>query len=122
MKAVDGDCVPRYDLRNVSATGGKTMAISRKVPLEIPAPFQNISLSQDQQRALLRTLRQQIVERFRPVIMTGSGPTRVMARLVGELEQQCRDNHIYEENIKAEILNRTIGDAKLGGRNEGGGG
>src|SRR6266849_9958688 len=79
MKAVNGDCVPRYDLRNVSATGGKTMAISRKVPLEIPAPFQNISLSQDRQRALLKTLRQQIVERFRPVIMTGSGPTRVMA-------------------------------------------
>src|SRR5260370_33242610 len=111
MKAVDGDCVPRYDLRNVSATGGKTMAISRKVPLEIPAPFQNISLSQDQQRALLRTLRQQIVERFRPVIMTGSGPTRVMARMVGEIEQQSRDNYNDEKIIQERIGNPPIGDA-----------
>jgi len=118
MKAVNGDCVPRYDLRNVSATGGKTMAISRKVPLEIPAPFQNISLSQDRQRALLKTLRQQIVERYRPVIMQGSGPTRVMARMVGELEQQCRDNHIDEEIIQAEIVNRTIGDVNLRRVNE----
>src|SRR5260370_31747099 len=118
MKAVDGDRVPHYDLRNVSATGGKTMAISRKVPLKIPTPFQNISLSQDQQREMLRMLRQQIVERYRPVIMTGSGPTRVMARMVGELEQQCRDNHIDEEIIQAEIVNRTIGDVNLRRVNE----
>ena len=89
------------------------MAISRKVPLEIPAPFQNTSLSQDQQRALLRTLRQQMVEQFRPLIMQGAGPIRVMARMVGELEQQCRDNHIDEEIMQSEIVNRTIGDVNL---------
>ncbi len=89
------------------------MAITRKVPLEIPAPFQNISLSQDRQHALLRTLRQQMVERFRPLIMQGAGPIRVMARMVGELEQQCRDNHIDEVVIQSEIVNRTIGDVNL---------
>src|SRR5260370_16429669 len=103
MKAVDGDCVPRYDLRNVSATGGKTMAITRKVPLEIPAPFQNIPLSQDQQRAMLRILRQQIVERYRPVIMTGSGPTPVMPRLLVMSSPQIALNTIDTQIIPAHI-------------------
>jgi aspartate/methionine/tyrosine aminotransferase len=54
-----------------------------------------------------------MVERYRPVIMQGAGPIRVMARMVGELEQQCRDNHIDEEVIQSEIVNRTIGDVNL---------
>ena len=89
------------------------MAITRKVPENKATPFPSLSRSQHEQRALLRTLRQQIVERYRPVIMQGSGPTRVMARMVGELEQQCRDNHIDEEILQAEIVNRTIGDVNL---------
>jgi aspartate/methionine/tyrosine aminotransferase len=89
------------------------MAITRKVPVDIPASFLHTPLSQQEQRALLRTLRQQMVDQYRPVIMQGSGPTRVMARMVGELEQQCRDYHIDEEIIQAEIVNRTIGDINL---------
>src|ERR1700687_803542 len=91
----------------------RTMAITRKVPENKVTPFPPLPRSQQEQRALLRTLRQQIVERYRPFIMQGSGPTRVMARMVGELEQQCRDNSIDEEIIQAEIVNRTIGDVNL---------
>jgi aspartate/methionine/tyrosine aminotransferase len=93
------------------------MAISHEdsvdIHSDIPSPFPHTPRPQQDQRALLRTLRQQIVERYRPVIMQGSGPTRVMARMVGELEQQCRNNHIDEEIIQAEIVNRTIGDVNL---------
>lgn len=89
------------------------MAIIRKESVETAASFPHTPLSQQEQCALLRILRQQIVEQYRPVIMQGSGPTRVMARMVGELEQQCRDNHIDEEIIQAEVVNRTIGDVNL---------
>jgi len=89
------------------------MAITRKKAIEIPAPFSHTPLSQQEQRALLRAFREQMVARYRPVIFQGSGPTRVMARMVGELEQQCRDNEIDEAIIQAEIVNRTIGDVDL---------
>ncbi|GAC1566079.1 MAG: hypothetical protein NVS3B14_06190 [Ktedonobacteraceae bacterium] len=89
------------------------MAIIRKSTVEIPTSISYTPLSQKEQRSLLRTLREQMVARYRPVIMQGSGPIRVMARMVGELEQQCRDNHIDEEIMQAEIVNRTIGDVDL---------
>jgi aspartate/methionine/tyrosine aminotransferase len=93
------------------------MAISHEdsvdIHSDIPSSFPHTPLTQQDQRTLLRTLRQQMVERYRPIIMQGSGPTRVMARMVGELEQQCRDNSIDEEIIQAEIVNRTIGDVNL---------
>jgi aspartate/methionine/tyrosine aminotransferase len=45
--------------------------------------------------------------------MSGPGPIRVMARLVAELEQECRQRGIAEEIIRSEIVNRTIGDVNL---------
>ena len=89
------------------------MAITHEDPVHMPLLFPYTPRTQQEQRTLLRTLRQQIVERYRPIIMQGSGPTRVMARMVGELEQLCRDNHIDEEILQAEIVNRTIGDVNL---------
>lgn len=89
------------------------MAITHEDSIDISSFYPHTSRSQQEQRALLRTLRQQMVERYRPIIMQGSGPTRVMARMVGELEQQSRDNHIDEEILQAEVVNRTIGDVNL---------
>jgi aspartate/methionine/tyrosine aminotransferase len=89
------------------------MAITHEDSVNIPSPFPYKMLPQEQQRAVLRSLRRQIVERYRPFIMQGPGPTRVMARMVGELEQQCRDYQIDEEIIQDEIVNRTIGDVNL---------
>lgn len=94
------------------------MAITHEDPVDLSSAFSYTLRSKQEQYALLRTLRQQIVERYRPVIMQGSGPTRVMARMVGELEQQCRDNSIDDETIRAEIVNRTIGDVNLRRVNE----
>ena len=58
-------------------------------------------------------MRSELVARYRPHILEGPGPIRVMARLVAELEQVCREHGINEEVIKASIVNRTIGDVDL---------
>ena len=113
VKTVNEDSSPQNNLRNVSAMEERTMAITRKESVDIATPFPPFPRTQQEQRALLRTLRQQIVERYRPVIMQGSGPTRVMARMVGELEQQCRDSAIDQNILQTEIVNRTIGDVNL---------
>jgi len=67
----------------------------------------------DTQRAMLRQLRSAILQRYRPHLQEGAGPIRVMARIVSELEQECRKCNIEEEVIRSEIVNRTIGDVNL---------
>lgn len=69
--------------------------------------------SREEQRDLLRKLRSEILERYRPHIQEGAGPIRVMARVVAELEQQCRQQCIAEDIVQSEIVNRTIGDINL---------
>ncbi|GER87791.1 hypothetical protein KDW_19530 [Dictyobacter vulcani] len=70
-------------------------------------------LSMDEQLALLRRLRSDILIAYRPHIQEGAGPIRVMARIVAELEQACREHAISDELIRAEVVNRTIGDIDL---------
>ncbi|PZW22909.1 aspartate/methionine/tyrosine aminotransferase [Thermosporothrix hazakensis] len=65
------------------------------------------------QYAILRQLRSQLIAHYRPLLQDGPGPIRIMARIVTELEQACRKQHISEEVIQAEIVNRTIGDINL---------
>jgi aspartate/methionine/tyrosine aminotransferase len=72
-----------------------------------------MSPSISEQRQILQQLRQQAVLRFRPILLEGIGPIRVMARMVQELEQRCRELHFSEEVIQSEIVNRTIGDINL---------
>ncbi len=62
---------------------------------------------------LLRQLRHDILVRYRPHIQEGPGPIRMMARIVTELEKECREQGIPEDIIKSEIVNRTIGDINL---------
>lgn len=70
-------------------------------------------LSLQEQRATLRQLRSELLRRYRPHIQEGPGPIRVMARLVSELEQECRRRRITDVVIQSEIVNRTIGDINL---------
>lgn len=94
------------------ADEGSTMVISHKVPVISPnSSIMNISLSE--QRATLRQLRHQILLHYRPVLQQGAGPIRVMARMVSELQRQCRELNISEEVMQTEIVNRTIGDVNL---------
>ncbi|HLZ56576.1 MAG TPA: pyridoxal phosphate-dependent aminotransferase [Ktedonosporobacter sp.] len=66
-----------------------------------------------EQHAILRQLRSEILARYRPHIQEGAGPIRVMARIVAELEHECRKRQIAEEVMRKEIVNRTIGDVNL---------
>ena len=67
----------------------------------------------EEQHKTLRRLRSEILVRNRPLLQKGPGPIRVMARLVAELEQECRRHNIDEEIMASEIVNRTIGDVNL---------
>ena len=62
---------------------------------------------------LLRQLRHDIIERYRPHIQEGPGPIRMMARIVENLERESREASIPEDIIQSEIVNRTIGDINL---------
>jgi aspartate/methionine/tyrosine aminotransferase len=78
------------------------------------SPTSSITLpSIQEQHTLLRQLRQRLLLHYRPVLQQGAGPIRVMARMVAELERQCRELHISQEVIESEIVNRTIGDVNL---------
>ena len=79
----------------------------------ISVPLAPSVMSRQEQRDLLRRLRSEILQRYRPHIQEGAGPIRVMARVVAELEQQCHQQHIADDIIRGEIVNRTIGDINL---------
>ena len=70
-------------------------------------------LSLQEQHTRLRQLRHELIVRYRPHIYEGAGPIRVMARIVAELERECRKLNISEEVMRTEIVNRTIGDVNL---------
>jgi aspartate/methionine/tyrosine aminotransferase len=49
----------------------------------------------------------------RPKVKAGAAPIRVMARMVADLEAECRAQAIPPDVVKAEIINRTIGDVDV---------
>ena len=82
----------------------------------IPVPIIDTNTdtsSLEAQRQQLHQLRREVVARHRPHLQEGPGPIRVMAHIVTELEQECRQRGISQEVIAAEIVNRTIGDIDL---------
>jgi aspartate/methionine/tyrosine aminotransferase len=85
------------------------MSYESSIELHTPSPITTL----DAQRSLLHQLRKKYISRYRPHLMDGPGPIRIMARIVRELEQECRQCGISEEIISAEIVNRTIGDIDL---------
>src|SRR5947209_4592793 len=98
----------RYVMRNE----GSNMVVSHNVPVYSLSSSSTL-VSPFEQRVKLRQLRHQLSLQYRPILQQGAGPIRVMARMVAELERQCRELHIAEEVIQTEIVNRTIGDINL---------
>jgi aspartate aminotransferase len=84
------------------------LVITHDFPVDSPDSF-----TPQEQRTILRQLRQELIARYRPVIQQGAGPIRVMASLVSELESRCRALHIAPEIMRSEVMNRTIGDVNL---------
>lgn len=92
-----------------------THDVSPDMPGSFPKSSQITAHSFSEQQDRVRALRSELVARYRPIILHGPGPTRVMARLVAELQQVCREHAIDEEVIQASVVNRTIGDVDLRG-------
>jgi aspartate/methionine/tyrosine aminotransferase len=76
------------------------------------APSKTQSKSQAA-RAKVAQLRDEACERARPLAQAGTGPIRVMARMVTELEAQCRELGIPRAVMAESIVNRTIGDVDV---------
>jgi aspartate/methionine/tyrosine aminotransferase len=64
-------------------------------------------------RATIAALRHEACERTRPEVAAGAAPIRVMAKMVREVQEQCRTLGLPEELVASEIVNRTIGDVDL---------
>lgn len=86
--------------------------ISHNLSVDSPNSSQP-PLSLKEQHNILTELRQQLLLQYRPTLQQGAGPIRVMARMVGELERQCRAFKLSDEVISLGIVNRTIGDIDL---------
>jgi aspartate/methionine/tyrosine aminotransferase len=95
-------------VRRKHATGVPT-GITRS-----PRPKPQANGHQDYHAAIAR-LRDEVSERYRPQLADGAAPIRVMARMVMELKETCRDLGIPDDVIAGEIVNRTIGDVDLRG-------
>ncbi len=89
------------------------MVITHKTRVDKPNSFVHSALLLQEQHATVRRLRQDLLLHYRPIIQQSPGPIRVMARMVAELEKQCREFNIAEEVLQSEIVNRTIGDVNL---------
>ncbi len=86
------------------------MVVTHDFPVDSP---DSSSFTLQKQRTILRRLRRELIQHYRPVLQQGAGPIRVMARLVNELEERCRKLHISPEVMRSEITNRTIGDVNV---------
>ncbi len=100
-------------MRHVARTKGVTPVITHNAPGNSPHVSTISPLSLQEQHASLKRLRQQLLLRYRPVLQQGAGPIRVMAGMVTDLENCCRELAISEDVIQTEIVNRTIGDVDL---------
>src|SRR2546427_9162262 len=100
-------------MRRVWRTKGVKLVITHNIPVDSPNSSVITSPSLQEQHIILANLRRQLLPRYRPILQQGAGPIRVMARMVAELQRQCRELKISEEVMQEEIVNRTIGDVNL---------
>jgi aspartate/methionine/tyrosine aminotransferase len=64
-------------------------------------------------RLTVAQLRDEACEQARPLVQAGGAPIRVMARMVTELEAQCRELGVPRAVMAEGIVNRTIGDVDV---------
>jgi aspartate/methionine/tyrosine aminotransferase len=84
-------------------------------PLSPLAPTIGIALDETlaEAHAAVARLREEACEQARPKVKAGAAPIRVMARMVADLEAQCRTLAIPAEVMQADVVNRTIGDVDV---------
>src|SRR3989442_2747445 len=106
----------RLSMKGFCAMKTRMKGVTSVVTHNLPGDLSTSSItlpSLEEQRATLRELRHRLLLHYRPLLQQGAGPIRVMARMVTDLERQCRGLQISEEVIQTEIVNRTIGDVNL---------
>ncbi len=69
--------------------------------------------NQQAEREQVRTIRNQIVAVAAPAAREAAAPIRAMARIVREVEAECRRLGISEAAIFSEVQNRSIGDVDV---------
>lgn len=92
---------------------GAAALIIHKIPVDTSNSSVYSSLTLQEQHNIVKQLRSELLHRSRSSIQQNPSPIRVMARMVAELEKQCRKLDIAEEVLQSEIVNRTIGDVDL---------
>src|SRR5690242_13083584 len=65
------------------------------------------------EREQVRQIRKQMVGAAAPAAREAAAPIRAMARIVREVESECRRQGMSEAAIAAEIQNRSIGDVDV---------
>jgi aspartate/methionine/tyrosine aminotransferase len=89
-------------------------ATKRRQPSQVKqAQGQDNPAAQAAARATVLRLRDEASAWARPLVGPGAAPIRVMARMVADLEAKCRDQGLPESIVRAEVVNRTIGDVDL---------
>jgi len=87
--------------------------ITHKTPVHISNSSVYSCFSLQEQHNTVRQLRRDLLRQSQSTIQQSASPIRVMARMVAELEKQCRELNIADEVLRSEIVNRTIGDVDL---------
>jgi aspartate/methionine/tyrosine aminotransferase len=115
LQLVNGDYVSSsYAMRKEERImKGAVSLITHKIPVDITNASTYSAHSLQEQHTIVRQLRKELLLRLRSTLQHNVGPIRVMARMVVELEKQCRELAIAEEVMQSEIVNRTIGDINL---------
>lgn len=75
-----------------------------------PAPLSDKEMNEREQ---VRQIRKRIVDTAAPAAREAAAPIRAMARIVREVEAECRRQGISEVAIAAEVQNRSIGDVDV---------
>ena len=95
--------------RNHTGTG----ATKRRQPAQTTPQAPDDPAALATARATIVRLRDEASAVARPLVGPGAAPIRVMARMVADLEAQCRELGLPEQVTRVEVVNRTIGDVDL---------
>lgn len=109
--------MPRQASDAASTLGANSTSPHSPLPKEhhqaTPPMSSNGSLSEDKQIALMRDLRRDAAERYRPTFAVTASPIRAMARMVNEVQTAARKAGVSSHILAQEVINRTIGDVNV---------
>ncbi len=104
---------PNASFARPPETFARSSAISTGATGLLPAPSPTDTDAFAAARATVARLREEACGQARPMVKAGAAPIRVMARMVADLEAQCRELRIPAQVMATEVVNRTIGDVDV---------